>query len=530
MPIQRPNFLVIVTDQHRADYLGCYGHPLVSTPHIDAIAARGTRFDRFYAANPVCMPNRASIMTGRMPSAHGVRCNGIPLSLRASTFADLLRSHGWRTALVGKAHLQNIESIGPLLKPPAPPPGAAPLPDGFGEAEKPAAAGRYDQEQISLWREDPAREMTLPYYGFETVDLLCGHGDEVTGHYERWARARGCDPARLSGAANALPHDYVCPQAWRTAVPEEAYPTTFVAEKATERLRSYAEGNSPFLLFASFPDPHHPFTPPGRYWSMYRPQDMRLPRSFASERPSEAVSWVWQRRASGQANLAGHAAMAIDEREAREAIALTCGMITMIDDAVGRILAELARLGLAGNTVVVFTADHGDLLGEHRMMLKGPLHFQSLIRVPFIWADGAQFGAPRASDALASSIDLPRTVLARAGLAPYLGMQGQDLLPALRGQAFAPRESLLIESVDQRSYFDLPAPVRMRTLVTPRWRMSLAQDRPWNELYDLAEDPDELVNRWADPGARAVRAELAERLALEQMRLASASPHPLRQA
>ena len=104
----RPNFLLFITDQHRADFLGCYGHPVLRTPNIDSIARRGTAFDRFYVASPVCQPNRASLMTGRMPSVHDVRSNGIPLSMEAVTFVDLLRDAGYRTALVGKSHLQNF--------------------------------------------------------------------------------------------------------------------------------------------------------------------------------------------------------------------------------------------------------------------------------------------------------------------------------------------------------------------------------------------------------------------------------------
>ena len=104
----RPNFLLFITDQHRADFLGCYGHPVLRTPHIDSIAARGTAFDRFHVASPVCQPNRASLMTGRMPSVHDVRSNGISLSMEAVTFVDLLRDAGYRTALIGKSHLQNF--------------------------------------------------------------------------------------------------------------------------------------------------------------------------------------------------------------------------------------------------------------------------------------------------------------------------------------------------------------------------------------------------------------------------------------
>jgi len=112
----RPNFLIFITDQHRADHLGF--NPIVRTPNIDALARGGVCFDRAYVATPVCMPNRGSIMTSRMPSIHGARSNGVPLPLEAVTFADLLGEFGYRTALVGKSHLQNMEDAPPLLKTP----------------------------------------------------------------------------------------------------------------------------------------------------------------------------------------------------------------------------------------------------------------------------------------------------------------------------------------------------------------------------------------------------------------------------
>src|SRR4029077_9026756 len=123
--MRRPNFLLFITDQHRVDYLGCYGHPVLRTPHIDSIAARGTRFEKFYVATPVCMPNRSTLMTGRMPSVHGVRSNGTPLPLRSNTFVEMLRAGGYATALVGKSHLQNFGDWPAILKRP-PPPARAP--------------------------------------------------------------------------------------------------------------------------------------------------------------------------------------------------------------------------------------------------------------------------------------------------------------------------------------------------------------------------------------------------------------------
>src|SRR6266702_2505807 len=132
--VTRPNFLLFMTDQHRADYLGCYGHPVLKTPHIDSIAGHGIRFERFYVATPVCMPNRATLMTGRMPSVHGARSNGLPLSLRANTFVDALRASGYSTALVGKSHLQNFTGQPAILKRPPPRPGDQVLDSSFAEA------------------------------------------------------------------------------------------------------------------------------------------------------------------------------------------------------------------------------------------------------------------------------------------------------------------------------------------------------------------------------------------------------------
>ena len=139
---KRPNFLFFITDQHRVDYLGCYGHPVLKTPHIDSIAARGTRFKRFYVATPVCMPNRSTLMTGRMPSVHGVRSNGTPLPLASNTFVDALRAGGYATALVGKSHLQNFSEIPAILKRPPPRDGDQVLDPEFAEARKPAPRRR----------------------------------------------------------------------------------------------------------------------------------------------------------------------------------------------------------------------------------------------------------------------------------------------------------------------------------------------------------------------------------------------------
>jgi arylsulfatase A-like enzyme len=521
----RPNFLFIITDQHRADYLGCYGHPVLKTPHIDGIAARGARFTRFYVANPICMPNRSTLMTGRMPSLHGVRHNGIELSQSANTFVDLLRASGYRTALVGKSHLQNMEGRPTALKHGPPKPGHMASPPEFAEAMKPRDDGRYGQEVPASWRAKPDYQLQTPFYGFQHVDLCTMHGDEVGGQYYHWLRKQRADADRLVGEKNALPHDYVAPQAWRTAVPEDLYPTSYIERKSTEWLEQNARGDAPFFLMCSFPDPHHPFTPPGKYWDMYKPQDMKLPASFRRANVREPhIAWLHEQLGAGKAVRNTPAPYAVTEREARESIALTCGMIAMIDDAVGRILAKLDALGRTRDTIIVFTSDHGDFLGDHGLMLKGPIHIQGLIRVPFLWAEPD--AKPRVTDALAGTVDLATSILDRAGIQPYNGIQGASLLPVARGDADGLHDAMLVEEDGQRLYMGFNGPIRCRTLVTPRFRTTIYHGVEWGELYDLAEDPDELRNLWDEPGHADVRAELMELMARKQMALVDRSPLP----
>lgn len=521
---KRPNFLLFITDQHRADHLGCYGNEIVRTPNIDGIASNGTRFDRFYVANPICMPNRASLMTGRMPSLHGVRHNGIPLSTEDVTFVELLRAAGYRTGLVGKSHLQNFTGTPPMQKFQAAEGKAAP-PEELRQARRHHRSGRaYENENPRLWDGDPGHEVLTPFYGFDHVRLATEHGDLCGGHYLRWLGERHPDPKSLRGAENALPDNrYQSPQAWRTRVPEDLYPTSFIRDMALDYLDAHARSSagSPFFLQVSFPDPHHPFTPPGRYWDMYDPDRIPLPESFGKgETP--ILKWLHEALERGEAVRTSQDAFAVTEREAREIIALTYGMITMIDDAVGAILDRLRRRGLADDTVVIFTADHGDYMGDHSIMLKMLQHYHGLIRVPFLWADPAAQERGRTSKSLAQTIDIPATILARAGVQPYHGIQGRDLADA---RAPAP-DGLVIEEDASRPMLGVKPPYRVRTYVTDRWRLTLHYDGGWAELYDLERDPHETRNLWDDRGHREVRAELTERMLKRMITLQDLAPLP----
>jgi arylsulfatase A-like enzyme len=210
-------------------------------------------------------------------------------------------------------------------------------------------------------------------------------------------------------------------------------------------------------------------------------------------------------------------------------------MVTLIDDAVGRVMRRLEALGLAENTVVVFTSDHGDWMGDHGVMLKGPMHDQGLIRAPLLWADTPSASSTvtspgRGVDALASSLDLARSFLARAGLAAGNGMQGQDLAACMRPGGRSEHDCVIVEHQTSRPFPGFTRRIRVRTMTDGRWRMSLWEGVPFGELYDLESDPQELHNRWADPAFRTQRAELTERMLLKIIDLQDRAPFPVAEA
>ncbi|MAK56323.1 MAG: sulfatase [Pusillimonas sp.] len=527
MKEKRPNFILIMTDQQRADHLGCYGHPVLRTPHIDSLAGNGVLFDEFYVASPVCMPNRASLMTGRMPSVHGVRANGIPLPMQQVTFVELLREAGYATGLIGKSHLQNFVGSSVVLEQSSPPDNYYVPSESLSQAVREHLKDDcYRNEEPDFWSKENARVQT-PFYGFDHVDLVTGHGDGVGGDFKQWLLERDPQASSLLGPDNQLPHNYVCPQAVRTALPEALYPTSFIAERA-ETFIERQHTSQPFFLMVSFPDPHHPFNPPGHYWDMYRPEEMPVPEAYQRDdwEPPPHVEALYNVRESGKAMLNGMNTIGVSRQEALEARALTCGMISMIDDAVGRILKALDAVGERDNTVVLFTSDHGDHLGDHRLLLKGAEQYRDILRVPFIWSDPAMKNAANRTQALGSTIDIPSTILDRARIAPFAGMQGRSLLPVVNGEKKLERETVFIQYDHQRTHPGLGGPPRVHTIFDGRWRLSVFHGVEWGELYDLQTDPGEFKNEWNNPEHIQVRCRLMEQLARAEIEHIDRVPLP----
>ena len=493
----RPNILWIIADQLRADHVGFGGNKVVRTPNLDALAGRGMVFDRAYVANPICMPNRCSMLTGRMPSAHGVIFNDRSLAWNANTCVRELVKAGYATSLVGKSHIQHGLSRNVVQGGAQAPTYATPFPPGWDTLE--------DGERYL----DGAPEIP-DFYGFEHVEFALGHGDAVTGHHYRWALERGGKPAELV-------RDWLRPgpaveryegwwQVYQPTLPEELHSTTFVTQRTIHALKHHASGGKPFFLQCSFPDPHHPFTPPGKWWKAHDPADMEDPRTFDDPLEHAPAHLRLIRRWKPSSNMVQ---MFGPTRElVRHARAAEYGMIEMMDDGIGQVLRSLADLGLADNTIVVFTSDHGDMFGDHGLMLKATMHYQGCLRVPLVIARPNDTG--RRTTCLAGSMDLAQTFLDLAGVAPFADMQGHSLVPLL-DQMNPVRSQVMVEEDFVLARAGGPMPLRTRTLVTDRYRYSRYSTGE-SEIYDLVEDPDEVRNLAVEADRGVLRQELQDQM------------------
>ena len=501
----RPNVVLFMADQLRWDALGVYGNRQVRTPNLDRIGREGVRFERCYTSSPICMPARASVMTGRWPHAHGLWDNGVRLPPQTTTLATVLAGHGYRTGIVGKGHLD----VHHLLESPDSYVGGWDTPEALATGGKGGWHG--------------------PYYGFQDARLTCGHNRPM-GHYGTWLHKEHPEAVALMTRERAL--EAMGPAAWKSALPVELHASTWIGDQATDFIRTHA-GVAPFLLWASFPDPHPPLCPPKAYADRFSPQDMPRPL----RRPGELADKPAHFRGEADAfepgwRPYGRGHVAHEPRDAQadaQAAAAYYAMTELVDHNVGRVLAALEATGQLERTIVMVIADHGELLGDHWLDGKGPWHYDGCTRVPFLIRYPTAFPAGAVVDGFASQCDVAPTVCQLAGV-PYTtwppadesyaggrlaepgvlpDVQGVSLVAA--GQGVAPaRDRVLIET----EWRWVPG-LHLKTLRTPEFRLTVYAGRPGGELYDLREDPHEFTNRWADPALQGIRLELTAALLQE---------------
>ncbi len=486
----QPNVLFVITDQQRADHAGYAGNEIVRTPAMDAVAARGTVFTSAWVANPVCMPNRSTIMTGRMPSAHGVVFNDRSLDPGANTFVRRFRAAGYRTGLIGKSHLQHGMSRNSMVPLDLGPAAFSPYPDGWDTLE-----------EFERYLDD----FTDPddFYGFDHIELAIDHGARMTGHHLRWALERGGKLDELlvdyGPSSPAIERSDRWWQIYRPPYPSELHSTAFVTERTIAFITDAASQDRPWLAYASFPDPHHPMAIPSPWYDRHDPDDMPLPATIDDPMTGGLAHLKRTQRFVAQEQRGWVAPIgATDHRMVQEALAVTYGMIEAIDDGIGQILAAIDRLGQTDDTIVVLTSDHGDMMGDHGLMMKGFMPYRGTQQVPLVIA--APGHQPARTDALASSIDLGPTLSALCTVDGYDGIQGHSLVPALGGGSGAVRDHVLIEDDCPPGLAAGRIPTRTRTVVTPRFRYTRT-DGGEELLFDNVADPDEVDNRAAADAA-----------------------------
>ncbi len=421
-----PNILVLMTDQQRADAMGCSGNDRIQTPNMDALAASGVRFSQAVTPTPVCVAARMSFITGHRASrTHWMANNALPGPLpELPTMMTLLLQQGYWTQGIGKMHfkgrhygLRNLLTM---------------------------------EEGISHWVDDD---------------------------YIRYMRSQGVKTRFPKGLRDLL---YFQPQT--CGIPVEHHHNTWVADRSVDFLREHTlnRQDQPFFLWSSWISPHPPFAPCEPYDEMYDPAEMDLP-AF-SERPIESLapSLIGSRGRLDGAHR--------DPDRMRRLRALYNGLVSHVDDGVGRILSELDSLGLADNTVVLFTSDHGEMLGEHGLSQKN-CPYESSVRIPFLLRWPGKTEAGRVSEDHVSLLDVFPTLIDELGLSypeEHGPLTGESLLGAAGGGLQENRDAMVID-------YSMGAG-RWLSIRNKTHKYAYFFSAGTEELYNLEDDPHEKSN------------------------------------
>lgn len=487
---KKPNILLISADQQRADCFGFRGRN-IKTPHLDQLAAEGTWFSNAITPCVVCQPARASILTGQLPRTHGVHDNGIDLDpeIGSKGFAGSMAAAGYETAFFGKAHFSTYHTY-----------------EATGTPECLQSSAQYDDD----WNG--------PYMGFSHVEMmLVGHNwflpeEPPHGqHYERWFYADGRGAEKNALYRENAGDTKEAAQTWHSRLPTAWHNSTWTADRAIEWIKHGRDDDQPFCTWVSFPDPHHPFDCPEPWSRLHDPADVDLPDN--RNRTYEGKPWwheaVLTSEPTGSKESAeirknySRIAQQNDD-QLREIIANTYGQISLIDHQVGRLMIALEEAGIADDTIIIYISDHGDWLGDHGLLLKGPMHYEGLLSVPMI-ARGPGIRAGERVDEPVSTLDLGPTFL-DYGEGDALQTQHGQSLRALLETGDAPRDFARNEweLLPTRAGVELS----LRTVRTKHHKLTVDLISGAGELYDLQADPDEMTNLFDDPKATELRADL----------------------
>jgi arylsulfatase len=453
-PPKLPNIVLLMSDQHRGDAMSCEGHPAVRTPALDVIAEHGCRFTRAYTTCPLCMPARASFATGRYNHNHGMIGNlsaVIRPEERRRSVGLALQQAGYVTAFVGKHHLM------------------------------PQVAG-FDQRR--------AADLLCREFGFDHLHQVMGKFGSQRADCDWTAHLRELGLLDLHRADYA---ERVRQRKWfarPSPLPRDEQCDSYTGRQAIEWLRG--RPSQPFFLWVSFPGPHDPWDAPGEFGTMYSPAHMLLPLAWNE---------TFEGKPHAQRGQAEHLGMlTVDDAAVKAMAAQYYGLVSNIDDWCGRIMSALGETGALDNTVVLYTSDHGEMLGDHRLVNKS-LFYEGSARVPLLLADYRGPAASAVCAAPSETVDVYQTILRLAQTEPPAGTFGRDLIALAQDTAAAD---------DRAAFSEYGTGLMVRA---GRWKYihDPAKGGP-QELYDLEADPEELRNLVRDGAYRDITDELRGRM------------------
>ena len=462
---KRPNVVVLMSDQQRLDTVGCYGlNDICKTPNIDALAERGVRFDAAFTPTAICSPARASFYTGLYPHKHGVTGNGLCINKDVQGVNHYLDEVGYRCGYAGKWHVD--EETGP---------------SGYGFT---------GQDFMG--------------YAFPGSGLLPGlqFGAKPHGHnpYADYLKERGFDPP--PNVTNRYVGTNPSNQAQEMFAlhdgPVESCIEYFVAEEANRVLDEIATDDEPFFLWANFWGPHSPSLVPEPYYSMYDPKDIREHPSYKETFEGKPYRQQLIEKLWGLGDYGGEGFQEIGARY--------FGHCTLLDDMVGRVVAHLEKLGVLDNTIIVYTADHGDCMGAHKLIEKGEFMYDEIYRIPLVIAHPDCQAPGTACDEFVYLQEVMLSALDAAGREVPAHLDGQSFLPAIEGRAYQNgREEVYC-------VFDRHFTVANQRMVRTRTHQLTFNSSDPGELYDLTVDPHQLHNVHGRPEYAEVQRDLMARM------------------
>ena len=495
---QQPNIIFICADQLRWDALG-HVNGVIKTPNLDKLAAQGLRLDQTYAPTPVCLPCRASMVTGQYPSSHGAPHNLSALREdHPVMISDAMRRRGFFTHFVGKSHL---------------------APCHFDPVGKECAPFTRNFDYYRKWNG--------PWYQFERADLAIGHTVEnhaCNMHYGAWLEDQGVDIDKYFGG-----RDYVSFGAWD--LPEEYHNTTWTIDRTIAGLEESMERGQPYFGWVNLQDPHNPCWVPEPWASMYDPNEIPQhgfkegePANFADKPDfyNELIKQPGAYAAKSQLdNLEGIGNVSHldwDQDTINQNAACYYGMVSMIDHHVGRLLEHLDAIGERENTLIVFTADHGELLGDHGLWFKSMVTYDESIRVPMIVHQPGVVEGGRVSPAMTNLIDLFPTFCEVANIPVPWQVEGVSQWPVWTGEVDKVREYTVVEERPSDTSFN------QRILIEDEYRLAFYATHDFGELYNHREDPNLIHNLWNDPTHAERKQQMIARLLEHEMNKGGVCP------